>query len=327
MIPAAHLNETLKRTLPVMANTNATRLAHVLQTPYLTFKDHDHKGITGDEMRAAGLIDDFGLPRTPFPVFRFCMEDYKRRIIFGCVQRDEGKIQLVAFHRYEGKLGPVGWAIIFKRWERDGDLEFDGRMFDTRTLHDVTDIVKKSEELREPPPSMDGMTREKARSLIPKLVADIERRELAIDVLRGQADMLESSALIASANTPSTFIALFHSLMVLSYEYLAPHNFVARVIPSTQGKSVEWLRAREHFTVIHRHHAANNRDVKEGATVSNDGHATRLAHSRRAHTRMLTHPKWTFKRGQRVFVRASWVGPKEWKDTAGQTYQILTPAM
>lgn len=315
--------------LPVMAQTNAVRLAQALQTPYLTFKDSDHKGVTGEEMRAMGLLDESGLPRTPFTVFRFCMEDYKGRIICGCVQRQEGNLQLVAFHRYEGKIGPVSWAITFKRWAANGDMEYDGRLFDTNTLKDVTEFVKQVDATNKANPSLEGMTPERAKKLIPELVSQVNDLEKSVSILRGQSDMLTSLSSIvgkheAPIGAPSVFLTLYHSVMLLCYEYLAPHNFVARVIPSAQGKSVEWVRAREHYTVIHRHHAANNKAVSEGATVTDSKHTIRLAHSRRAHTRILTHPKWTFKRGQRVFVRASWVGPKEWKDTAGQTYQILT---
>lgn len=336
MIPAAHLNETLKRMLPIMAKTTPARLAQALQTPYLTFKDPDHKGITGDELRALNLLDDFGLPRVPFPVFRFCMEDYKGRTVCGCVQRNEGEIQLAAFHKYEGSIGPVSWAITFRRWDRNGDLDYDGRLFDTRTMKDVTDFVKQVDETNSViPNSAAGATKEQAKKIIPVIARHIKNLQQSSDILRGTASVLESVSEFAGEKSilpdavpigsHSVFIALYHSLMTLCYEYLAPHNFTARVTPSTQGKSVEWLRAREHYTVIHRHHAANNKAVKEGSTVTDHKHATRLAHSRRAHTKVLNHPRYKFKRGQTIFVRASWVGPKEWKDTAGQTYQILVP--
>lgn len=331
MIPAAHLNETLKRMLPVMAKTNAGRLAQALQTPYLTFTDSDHKGVTGQEMGAAGLLDDFGLPRTPFPVFRFSIQDYKGRLVCGCVQRHDGNLQLVAFHRHDGKIGPVAWAITFRHRDINGDLDFDGRLFDTTTLRDVTEFVKQVDATNKPNSSLEGMTKERAKKLLPELIAQVNDMEKSVGILRGQQAMLETAAAlplqpdsIGPIGTSAVFIALYHSVMMLCYEYLAPHNFVARVIPATQGKSVEWLRAREHYTVIHRHHAANNAVVREGETVTDSRHATRLAHSRRAHTKVLNHPRYKFKRGQTIFVRASWVGPKEWKDTAGQTYQILT---
>lgn len=329
MIPAAHLNETLKRMLPVMAHTSGARLSQALQTPYLVFKDSDHKGISRAELCQMGLTDDFGLVRTPFPIFRFCIEDYKGRVVYGCAQRQDDNLQMVAFHRYDGKLGPVAWGLTFKRYSEDGALECDGRMFDTCTSADVTDAVKRSEELRGASlPQKDQLSPAEARAWIPRIQGMMRTHEKAREVLRAEIGVIEHAEGLGASGAPegaSTFVALYHSLMLLCYEYLVPSNFVARVIPATQGKSVEWLKAREHYTVIHRHHSANNAALKEGETVSSAGHQQRLAHSRRAHTKLLTHPKWKYKRGQRVFVRASWVGPKEWKDTAGQTYQILTP--
>lgn len=120
--------------------------------------------------------------------------------------------------------------------------------------------------------------------------------------------------------------ALYCLLMIGCYEYLAPYNFMALVQPNREGKSIEWTRAREHYTIIHRHHPANNEAVSEGAAITESEAAIlkRTAHSRRAHTRLLSSPKFRFKQGLRVFVRACWCGPKEWKDEGGkQIYRIL----
>lgn len=120
--------------------------------------------------------------------------------------------------------------------------------------------------------------------------------------------------------------ALYCLLMIGCYEYLAPYNFMALVQPNKEGKSVEWVKAREHYTIIHRHHPANSEAVTEGASIteSESKILERTAHSRRAHTRLLSSPKFRFKQGLRVFVRACWCGPKEWKDEGGkQIYKIL----
>jgi len=116
----------------------------------------------------------------------------------------------------------------------------------------------------------------------------------------------------------------YDGFVKLCYHYLAPHNFSAVVIPSTQGKSVEWRQAREHYVIVHRHHSANNAAHSEGAVVTSEKarEAHRIAHSRRAHTRLLRSEKWKNSRGRRVFVKATWCGPKEWRDTAGQTYRL-----
>lgn len=111
-------------------------------------------------------------------------------------------------------------------------------------------------------------------------------------------------------------------------DYMAPSNHIVAVRPDKQGKSVEWIRSREHYTIIHRTHAANNKTVKSGSVVENneEKHLTRLAHSRRAHYRILKHPK--FKRDpngieKRIMVKNTWVGPKEWRDNSGQIYKIV----
>ncbi len=137
-------------------------------------------------------------------------------------------------------------------------------------------------------------------------------------------DSLSNGKIRDSSNDVT--ISCYHVMRSLCYTYFAPYNFMASVTPTTQGKSVEWLRAREHYTVIHRHHEANNRGVKVGAVVVTRGHTQRIAHSRRAHTKLLRSPKWVNKQGQRVPVKASWVGPEEWRDEGGhQIYRIVPP--
>lgn len=333
MIPAAHLNDTLKRMLPVVGKVPAAKMPRILQSPYLTFVDTNKEGITRNEARAMGVLDDRGFVRTPFPLFRFCMTDHKGRVVAGVAESSDGKLQMVVFHRYEGKIGPVCWAATFMPGPQLDDVEYDGRIFDTRTLEDVTDFVKRTDEMREKPPEESELAPLRVRLLQAR--GHLNALQKSVQILEGQVGVLDSAADLNGKNEivmpgpaqtspqPFIFLALYNSLLVLCYEYLAPHNFRARVTPSAEGKSVEWVRAREHYTVIHRHHSANNAAVKEGQVVTDSKASTRLAHSRRAHTRLLTAAKWKFKRGQRVFVRASWVGPKEWKDTAGQTYQIL----
>ena len=123
--------------------------------------------------------------------------------------------------------------------------------------------------------------------------------------------------------------ALRHKMLLLMLtlcaEVATPGNFVARVTPPAEGRSVEWLQAREHFTVLHRSHPANR--VEAGAVVhaaTQDVNLQRVAHARRAHTRLLSSAKFKHKQGLRVPVRSSWVGPKEWQDTASkQVYKLI----
>lgn len=337
ILPAAHLNEQLKRLVPVVSKlTNPQRLQSLLCSPYLTFEDTTNAQIKKADARAMGVIDDAGYLRTPFSVFRFCIRDSKGRVVFGCVQRNEGELILVALQKCAEGIGKLAWTVKYTiDHSRDDDhIAFDGRVWDVRELRDVTDFVKKTDAARAHLPDLESATPESARRLIPQYAQVVRDSQKAVTFLRSEIAMLEAIADTAgkvefdlphSPQQIGIFHALYNSLLILSYEYLAPHNFTARVTPATQGKSVEWLRAREHYTVIHRHHAANSKTVTEGATVTDSKASTRLAHSRRAHTRILRHAKWTYARGKTIFVRATWCGPKEWRDTAGQIYQILMP--
>ncbi len=100
----------------------------------------------------------------------------------------------------------------------------------------------------------------------------------------------------------------------------------AQVVPNRPGKSVEWIKARTHYTLIHHGHPANTKNLSEGSHVAVDRkeQLTRMAHNRRAHYKTLKHERFRYARGKRIFVKASWVGPKEWKDEGGhQIYRIL----
>jgi hypothetical protein len=113
-------------------------------------------------------------------------------------------------------------------------------------------------------------------------------------------------------------------LLILCGEFLRPDLHVVTVTPDRPHKSVQWLRSQTHYTVLHRHHAANMKDAVKGAVISQDEgkHLTRLAHSRRAHYRLLRSERYKKTRGLRIFIKDTWVGPKEWRDTAGQIYRI-----
>jgi hypothetical protein len=108
----------------------------------------------------------------------------------------------------------------------------------------------------------------------------------------------------------------------------SPQNHVATVHPNQEHRSVEWKRSRTHYTLISHGHPANRKEVASGESVSVDRNEeiTRMAHNRRAHWRTYKHERYRFARGSRRLVRATWVGPKEWKDQGGrQIYKILDP--
>lgn len=123
------------------------------------------------------------------------------------------------------------------------------------------------------------------------------------------------------ASTMILFAAFLRSAM-------SPQNHVVSVSPDKQGKSVQWRAARTHYTLITHGHPANRREVQHGAAVAPDkeGELRRMAHNRRAHFRTLKAARFTYARGKTVLVRATWVGPKEWREAGGkQIYRILEP--
>ena len=118
---------------------------------------------------------------------------------------------------------------------------------------------------------------------------------------------------------------LFYELVSkFSIDVMSPANHIAAVRPSTAGKSVEWQRARTHYVILNRRHPANTFGLKTGSTVNSDDQhrLERIAHSRRAHYRLLRSPRFKNKAGQRIFIRSTWVGPKEWRDESGSIYLL-----
>lgn len=116
--------------------------------------------------------------------------------------------------------------------------------------------------------------------------------------------------------------ALFTTLCWFIRESNLPSNFIASVVPDKKGKSVEWTRARTHYVIINKSHPANNKNVEQGTQVSPDAKdIKRMAHTRRAHTRILRSPFFKNKIGQIIRVKATWCGPSEWKQF-GSIYRM-----
>ena len=119
------------------------------------------------------------------------------------------------------------------------------------------------------------------------------------------------------------------SFLAFILDSMSPAIHIATVRPDKEGKSVEWTRQRTHYTLISHGHPANIVGLSRGASVKvdRDEEITRMAHNRRAHYRTLRDPRFRFARGKTIFVRATWVGPKEWKeDGSKQIYRILEEA-
>jgi hypothetical protein len=99
-----------------------------------------------------------------------------------------------------------------------------------------------------------------------------------------------------------------------------PRHFITLVRPSNNNKrSVEWVQKRSHYIVLGPEH---QKSIISGDRKPLNGNITRSMHNRRAHFRTLTSDKFKKKKGLRIWVKAAWVGPKEWKDSVGSTYII-----
>lgn len=100
-------------------------------------------------------------------------------------------------------------------------------------------------------------------------------------------------------------------------------NFLAQVKPipkSGTPSQVKWSESQIHHVIVHRHDGMN-RAAGPGGGKSG---AARMAHTRRAHMRILRSQRWGIRAGRRVFVKSCWVGPPEWKIN-DSIYKILPP--
>lgn len=121
------------------------------------------------------------------------------------------------------------------------------------------------------------------------------------------------------------FGGMGHEIFEIAYHYQSGAMHPVEVSPCRkQGKSVEWVKARSFYSVVHRSHPANNATVKEESIVSGRHDCMqRSAHSRRAHFRILRSARWGASTGKLVWVRSAWVGPREWIDEASrQIYRV-----
>lgn len=107
-----------------------------------------------------------------------------------------------------------------------------------------------------------------------------------------------------------------------AFEIMSKAATVLRVQPDTSHtpRSVEWVQARTHYLLVHRHQAIRCRDQQRGPSSHE---LTRAAHWRRAHLRRLSSDKFKQKKGQLVPVKQAWVGPIEWKGNDGKIYKVM----
>jgi hypothetical protein len=118
------------------------------------------------------------------------------------------------------------------------------------------------------------------------------------------------------------------ALAVFLLDANLPTTHIAEIKPTKKHKSVEWTRARTHYTLITHGHPANRKDLAERTrvVVSRDDELKRMSHDRRGHWRTYRHERYTYARGSTRWIKQAWCGPKEWLDAGGkQVYRILEP--
>ena len=137
-------------------------------------------------------------------------------------------------------------------------------------------------------------------------------------------DVEKGIALQQTINTDTLWSIGGEWLQKLCMDFYNPHLYLCKKHPPIPaGKSIQWQKAREHYVLLHKTHAANKREAVGKKTIQDGPLVDRVSHSRRAHFRLLRSPKFRHKQGQRIWVQSAWIGPKEWTDRSGQIYRIV----
>lgn len=114
-----------------------------------------------------------------------------------------------------------------------------------------------------------------------------------------------------------------HTLALLarfSVDVMSKTHSVIKAMPKSEGRSVEWQLSRTHYVILSKKAAMKARDSKKAITMHD---LKRAAHWRRAHFRVLKAECFTKKRGLRVPVCESWVGPEEWIGLDDKLYKVM----
>lgn len=126
----------------------------------------------------------------------------------------------------------------------------------------------------------------------------------------------ERDVSIVQANVQAALQMMLEFVSIVN----CPRHFITRVRPNATHRSVEWINKKTHFIILSPEHARN---VRSGHRAPLDGKITKAMHKRRAHFRTLKSEKYTHKKGFKIWVKATWVGPKEWIDTQNNSYLVL----
>lgn len=114
-------------------------------------------------------------------------------------------------------------------------------------------------------------------------------------------------------NSPLNCLAFF------LLDVMTPKNAIIKVSPNPTGRSVEWVKAREHYLVIPKRQAMA---IRERKTDQTEHEIKRAAHWRIAHFRRLVSDRFKTKKGLLIPVKEAWIGPKEWIGTDGKIYKV-----
>jgi len=126
---------------------------------------------------------------------------------------------------------------------------------------------------------------------------------------------------ITTAQSDAVLSCLLSHYANFKYVVSAPKHHLAKVRPVNYGVT-KWLEGSPHFIVVSGKSKLNTKDAPTTG-VSMKENTSRIAHTRRAHTRMLRSERYINKRGQTISVRSTWVGPEEWVDEAKSVYRIV----
>lgn len=151
---------------------------------------------------------------------------------------------------------------------------------------------------------------------------------VGINSTRGflNADAME----LLSPNCNDLFTDSAVRMCTLAMQALAciqsPDRFILEVAPPTPAKRtrgkvhrVPTLGEKYAYVSLHPREIRRVVGLPEPEAGANP---KRRSHERRAHTRLLTSTRYTWKRGQRITVKASWVGPASGVTDNGRPYRV-----
>jgi hypothetical protein len=133
---------------------------------------------------------------------------------------------------------------------------------------------------------------------------------------------VERAIALASRN----YITFIYMSISLFASIAKKDNRLVEVRPGPNTREVKWLQSKEHYVILNSHQAVKNCSMpqeKSELKLKSSDIITRSAHNRRAHTRKLRSPFWKNKIGSTIFVKETWVGPKEWMDKSQSRYRVI----